>query len=400
MKWTQIRTQFTRRQPLCDALVWVVGPLQDLFSWSESDYNRQRVSKTEETELKCVFFTHAVLRERRVLCNGDIGFVAWLDPPPHHPPGFGILSWGDPPWFWSKKIFGLEGPPPFPFWTLKIFCLEGPPILAGKFAGRCRSEAKKKFVRGFGLRRFSAGGTPSHPGDEWIHHHLYLYIRGAHISTVTRRVSSPPGDLVFTVTWLTLPFSPGLSYSGHRISSEQPIQRYFSCACQKMTTGNAKHRWPGAIDQGRLCVNCGSEARLSRTRRTGNVGRLFFEFWGGLLDRRLRETVLKCFQVRVSTVLVPAEGFELDRMGCDGVRAGGVAACGALLSLLQRDVMDTAVTQHILVCRKCPFFARIQTYKVSRVDLFLLESVEPWTTCSSRHSSTRVVELKQNFFVK
>ncbi len=31
-------------------------------------------------------------------------------------------------------------------------------------------------------------------GATSISGHLYLYIRGAHISTVTRRVSSPPGD--------------------------------------------------------------------------------------------------------------------------------------------------------------------------------------------------------------
>ncbi len=34
-------------------------------------------------------------------------------------------------------------------------------------------------------------------GATSIFGHLYLYICGAHISTVTRRVSSPPGDLVF-----------------------------------------------------------------------------------------------------------------------------------------------------------------------------------------------------------
>ena len=48
------------------------------------------------TEPWCIFniflvFTHAVLRERRVLCNGD-RFVVGPPPPP--------------PWFWTWKIFG------------------------------------------------------------------------------------------------------------------------------------------------------------------------------------------------------------------------------------------------------------------------------------------------------
>ena len=37
---------------------------------------------------------------------------------------------------------------------------------------------------------------------------LYLYIRAAHISTVTRRVSSPPGDLVMRSILVFVVFDP------------------------------------------------------------------------------------------------------------------------------------------------------------------------------------------------
>ncbi len=75
------------------------------------------------------------------------------------------------------------------------------------------------------------------------------------------------------------------------------------------------------------------------------------------------------FQVRVSVVLVSAESVAFDRLGCDGDRTDRMAACCALLSLLQRDVMDTAVTQHLLVCRKYSFsygsfFKRQQALRV------------------------------------
>ncbi len=50
------------------------------------------------------------------------------------------------------------------------------------------------------IRKYNQEGQLLHEcmelTDEWIYHHLYLYIHGAHISTVTRHVSSPPGDLV------------------------------------------------------------------------------------------------------------------------------------------------------------------------------------------------------------
>ncbi len=87
----------------------------------------QQVVRTKSESVHFVLPSHAVLRERRVLCNGD-RFVAWSDPhPPTPSPGLKISVLRDPhPSFGLRKFSVLRDPPP-QFWTLKIFCLEGPP---------------------------------------------------------------------------------------------------------------------------------------------------------------------------------------------------------------------------------------------------------------------------------
>ncbi len=168
-------------------------------------------------------FTHAVLRDRRVLCNGDrfCGMVGPPTPPPPPPPSFGLRKFlvlrDHPPHpplarksagrcrsevknFWillgvlHLENFWLTGPP-LPGWEIcwvmqiwskkilnfvRVFGLRKfsvdrtlPPLPAGKFAGRCRSEVKKISillgVLDWGNFRFSAcfQGVRCHTSEIW-----------------------------------------------------------------------------------------------------------------------------------------------------------------------------------------------------------------------------------------